>query len=197
VRRVAWAAAGDRERAQAQTPGGAVFILSFIRSLYKTLSADASPSAIAFAVAFGTLAGCVPATSRIALFLFLLIVVVRVQISAAILTWGLVRLASVAGMASLFNPVGEAILETAALRPFWTWALNLPVIAWLGLEYHAIMGGVAVGLVLGLALFFPVKLLVIAYRQWAQEKLESNKFFRWLVNFWVIKALRFVFVGRS
>jgi hypothetical protein len=76
-----------------------MFLLAFIRKLYKTLSADASPAAIAFAVAFGVVAGCVPVVSGLALFMLLLCLVFRVQLSAALLAWGLTRLASVAGLA--------------------------------------------------------------------------------------------------
>lgn len=172
-----------------------MFLLSFIRGLYKALSADASPAAIAFGVAFGVTAGCVPITSRLGLFLICLILIVRVQVSAALFAWSLARLFSLAGVASLFNPVGASLLRSDSLAPFWTWALNLPIVAWLQLEHDAIFGGLVIGGVLGAALFMPIRLLVVCYRRWMADKLSESKFFQWLVNFWVLKALRFVFVG--
>jgi uncharacterized protein (TIGR03546 family) len=172
-----------------------VFILTFIRKLYKTLSRDSSPTAIAFAAAFGTLAGCVPVTSGLALFLAVLVLVVRVQVSTALFAWALARLASVAGLALLFEPAGEALLEAGALRGFWTWLLNLPLVAWFDLHHYAILGGAVVGSVLGASLFVPVRLLVIGYRRFVHEKASQNRFFRWLTSFWVVKVLQWVLVG--
>jgi uncharacterized protein (TIGR03546 family) len=177
-----------------------MFILTFIRKLYKTLSRDASPASIAFAVSFGVLAGCVPVDPRysgLALFLFLLILVFRIQVSTFLFAWGLTRLACVAGLARVFEGVGDALLQPETLHGFWTWACNLPVVAWFGLHRPAVLGGAVVGFLLGAALFVPVRLTIIAYRRFAHEKLSQNKFFRWLTNFWVVKVLKFVFVGSS
>lgn len=174
-----------------------MFILTFIRKLYKALSSDASPSAIAFAVAFGAIAGCVPVRSGLFFFLLGLILVFKVQVSTALFTWALTRLACVAGLARAFEGVGERLLEAGALKGFWTWFLNLPVVAWFGLDHLAILGGAVVGLAVGALCFVPVRMLVIGYRRFAHEKVSQSKFFRWLMSFWVVKILRFVFVGSS
>ena len=50
---------------------------------------------------------------------------------------------------------------------------------------------------LGIALFFPVRWAVIGYRRFVHEKVSQNKFFKWLTNFFVIKILRFIFVGST
>ncbi|MBI4606071.1 MAG: TIGR03546 family protein [Planctomycetes bacterium] len=172
-----------------------MFVLTLTRKLYKVLSSDTSPSAIAFAVAFGVLAGCVPVLSGLALFMLLLVLVFRVQVAAALLAWGLTRLAVVAGLARVFEGLGESLLEAEPLKPFWTWASNAKGLAWFGLDTYAICGGAVVGLLLGAALFLPVRWTVAAYRRWAHEKVSKNRFFQWLTSFWVIKILRFIFVG--
>jgi uncharacterized protein (TIGR03546 family) len=172
-----------------------MFILTFIRKLYKALSSDASPTAIAAAAAFGIVAGCVPASSGLFLFMLLLTLVFRVQISTALFVWALTRLACVVGLARAFEGVGETLLEAEALKGFWTWFLNLPVVAWFGLHRLAILGGAVVGLIVGAFAFVPIRMLVTGYRRFAHEKVSQNRFFRWLTNFWVVKALRFVFVG--
>jgi len=174
-----------------------MFLLTFIRKLYKTLSSDRSPSAIAFAVAFGIVAGCVPVFCGLTLFMLLLTLVFRVQIATALLAWGLTRLACLAGLARGFESLGESLLETESLKPFWTWLCNAWVTAWFGLDRYAILGGALTGVLLGAALWYPVRAFVIGYRRFAHEKLSQNKFFRWLTNFFVVKFLRFVFVGTS
>ncbi|HLU47701.1 MAG TPA: TIGR03546 family protein [Planctomycetota bacterium] len=171
-----------------------MIVLKWIRSLYKVLSADASPSAIAFATAFGILGGFLPFTTGLAMLLIALILVVRVQASTAIAVWLLASLIRL-GAAPLFFEVGWAVLENESLRPFWTWFLNLPVVAWLDLDRYAVLGGAICGLALGAAIFFPMRGLVIAYRRWAHERLSQNRFFRWLMSFWFVRLLRFIFVG--
>lgn len=172
-----------------------MFFLTFIRKLYKVLSSEAAPSAVAFAVAFGVVAGCVPLMSGLALFLLLLAVVLRVNTAAALFAWVLTRLLVVTAFTGVFESVGEALLGSEPLKGLWTWLLNLPVVAWFGLERYVIFGGAVVGVLIGAALFFPVRGLVIAYRRHAHEKVSESKFFRWLTSFWVVKLLRFVFVG--
>ena len=175
-----------------------MFILTFLRKLYKILSRDSSPAAIAFAASFGIAAGCVPVSCGVAWAFGLLVLALRVQISTALFTWALTRLAAASGMALLYEAVGEAFLEAESLRPLWTWFFTqIPFAAWSGLDRYAILGGLAVGLFVGVLMFLPVRHLVIAYRRWAQESLQDNRFFGWLVNFWVVKVLKFVFVGRG
>ena len=125
----------------------------------------------------------------------LVVIVVRVQISAAILSWGLVRLGTAAFLARSFETLGESLLEAESLRGFWTWFLNLPVVAWLGLERYAILGGAVVGLVVAVAMLFPVRLTVIAYRRWLHDRLAKSRVFRWVTNLWLVRALRFLLVG--
>jgi uncharacterized protein (TIGR03546 family) len=172
-----------------------MFVLTLTRKLYKVLSSDSSPSAIAFAVAFGVLAGSVPLTSGLTLCMLLAVLVLRVQISSALLAWGLMRLLSKWILAPLYYSLGKALLDAELLHGFWTWLLNLPVVAWFGFHQYAVLGGAVAGLVLGIALFYPLRMGVISYRRWLHEKVSSNRFFRWLTNFWIVKLLRFVFVG--
>ncbi len=172
-----------------------MFILIWIRKIYKALSADASPEAIAFAVLFGLTLGCVPVFWGLGLHLIACMLVFRVQVSTALLALGLGKALSAAGLSALFVPVGSRLLYPEGARGFWTWFLNLPVVAWLDLDRPAVLGGFLVGLALGAILFFPIRQLIIGYRRYAHEKVSQNKFFKWLTNFWLIKALRFVFLG--
>lgn len=170
-----------------------MFILAWIRKAYRILSSDASPSAIAFAVAFGLTAGFVPLNCGAGLLLVLAVLIFRVQLSTAIAFWvvgGLIRLA---GAVSLFDSIGEALHDPGS--GFWNWFLDLPGVELLDLRIPAVLGGLVAGVVLGAILFVPVRLLVISYRRWVHEKVSENKFFRWLTNFFVVKLLRFIFIG--
>lgn len=172
-----------------------MFLLVWIRRLYKMLSADASPAAIAFAVAFGLTLGFVPWSSGIAMLLVAAVLVVRVQISAAIGALAISKLLTALGADALFYSVGKSLLDSEGLRGFWTSFLNLPVVAWLQFEHYVVLGGIVCGVILGAILFWPVRQLIIGYRAFVHDRVSDNKFFRWLTGFWLTKVLRFIFVG--
>jgi uncharacterized protein (TIGR03546 family) len=172
-----------------------MLVLAWIRKIYKTLSADASPAAIAFAAAFGLTLGLVPFGSGISLLLILTILIFRVQISAALLFVAIGKLAMALGLYVPLAELGGSLLESESLRRFWDGCLDLPVVAVLDLHQHVTLGAFLAGIGIGGALFVPLRLFVIAYRRWAHERLSQNRFFRWVTNFWFTKLLRFVFVG--
>ncbi len=171
-----------------------MFLLIWLRKIYKTLSADASPEAIAFGILFGFILGFIPLLSGLGLFLIASLLIVRVQVSSALIALAIGKVLAFP-VSALYLPVGEMLLEPQWLHGFWTWFLNLPVVAWLNLDHHAIVGGAVLGLILGLVLFLPIRGLVIGYRRFLHERVSTNKFFRWFTSFWLIKGLRFVFIG--
>ncbi len=172
-----------------------MFVLIWIRKIYKALSADASPPAIAFAVLFGLTLGFIPIWSGLGLFLIASTLIFRVQVSSMLLAFGLAKILYALGLSRLFLPVGEGLHATDGLKAFWTWFLNLPVVAWFDLDRLAVESGAGIGIALGLILFWPICALVKGYRRCVHQKVSQNRFFKWLTNFWFIKALRFLFIG--
>jgi uncharacterized protein (TIGR03546 family) len=172
-----------------------MFLLVWLRRLYKVLSADASPGAIAFAVAFGLTLGFVPWSSGMAWLLVAAVLIVRVQVSAALAAMAVAKLVAAVGAQALFYSVGAALLDNEGLRDFWTWFLNLPIVAWLELQQYVVLGGAVCGAVLGAVLFWPVRQLIVGYREFVHDRVSDNKFFRWLTGFWLTKVLRFIFIG--
>lgn len=171
-----------------------MIVLAWIRKLYKILSADASPEAIAFAVAFGLTLGFVPLSSGIGLLLLLSVAVLRVQVSTAIAFWAVGRLLrALPFVVAFFDSIGDWLLFPESA--FWVWFLNLPIAPWLGFDCPAVLGGAVGGVLLGAALFVPVRLLIISYRRWLHDRVSGNRFFRWLTSFWLVKGLRFIFLG--
>jgi uncharacterized protein (TIGR03546 family) len=175
--------------------GTTMIFLAWTRRLYKVLSADASPAAIAFGISIGLALGCVPLWSGVGAILLLSMLIFRVQISSAMLSAALAKLLIALGFGTVFLPVGEMVLETEPLRPFWTTVLNLPVVAWLDLDSIAVTGGLLVGLLAAILVFWPVRQSIVSYRRWVHTKLAQSRFFQTITNFWFIKALRFIFIG--
>ena len=172
-----------------------MLLLMWIRRLYKVFSADASPSAIAFGIAFGLTLGCVPLLSGIGLLLLVLTLIFRVQLSSAMMAMAMAKLLIAVGGGMAFVPVGQVLLESETLKPMWTTVLNLPVVAWLDLDCLAVSGGAALGVVAGAGLFWPARQLIISYRRFVHERVSQNRFFQTITNLWFMRGLRFIFVG--
>jgi uncharacterized protein (TIGR03546 family) len=172
-----------------------MILLAWTRRLYKILSADASPAAIAFGISMGLLLGCVPLWSGIGIVLLLALLVFRVQLSSAMMASAIAKLMIALGFGSAFVPVGKMLLEADSLEPLWVTVLNLPFVAWLDLDCLAVTGGTLIGLVAAILAFWPVRQSVISYRRWVHAKVSKNRFFQTITNFWFIKGLRFIFIG--
>ena len=172
-----------------------MILLAWIRRLYKVLSADSSPGAIAFGISMGLVLGCVPLMSGVGLVLLLALLIFRVQLSSAMMAAAIAKLLIALGFGTVFVPVGAIVLETESLRPLWTTVLNLPVVAWLDLDCLGITGGVLIGLVAATLFYWPVRQAVVSYRRWVHAKVAQNRFFQTITNFWFIKGLRYIFIG--
>jgi uncharacterized protein (TIGR03546 family) len=172
-----------------------MLLLAWIRRLYKILSADASPTAIALGISFGLVWGCVPFGSGIGIALLITAMIFRLQLSSAMMAMAIAKLMVAVGAGMAFVPIGSAILEADALRATWTLVLNLPVVAWLDLDILGVTGGLFAGTSLAVLAFWPVRQTVVSYRRWVHEKVSQNRFFQVVTNFWFIKGLRFIFIG--
>jgi uncharacterized protein (TIGR03546 family) len=172
-----------------------MILLAWIRRMYRILSADASPAAIAFGVAFGLVLGCIPLWSGIGFLFALVALVFRVQLSSAMMSMAIAKLLIAAGGGMAFVPLGQTVLEADALRPTWTTVLNWPIVAWLDLDRLGVTGGLCIGLACAVLAFWPVRQLVVSYRRWVHDKVSQNRFFQTITNFWFIKGLRFILVG--
>lgn len=172
-----------------------MFILKLIRKLFKGLSGAESPNQIAIGLGLGLTLGLVPLSSGLGILLLMLIFVTRVSFPFATVAWGLAAALRAAVIAGMLADIGFWILWKLPLTGFWSFVLTLPGIALLGLDRHSVMGGAVVGILLGAALFFPVRYLVVRYREVVVAKLSNSRFFKYLMKLWIVRALRWILVG--
>ena len=93
--------------------------------------------------------------------------------------------------------LGFWILWKLPLEGFWTFVLTLPGIALLGLNHHSVMGGAVAGVLLAAVLFCPLRYLVKRYRDVVVARLSNSKFFKFLMRLWLVRALRWIFIGAT
>jgi uncharacterized protein (TIGR03546 family) len=129
-------------------------MIELIANLIKILNSETQPRQISLGVCFAMLAGLTPLWRPHNLLVMLLVLVLRVNLSAFLLAWGV--FSAIAYLLDpLFNSLGLAILKADALQGLWTSMYNH---AWFPLTQfnHSITMG---SLVFALVLFIPLLLL--------------------------------------
>lgn len=139
-------------------------MITLIAKLLKMLNAETAPSQISLGVCFAMIMGLTPLGSLHNLLVLLLVLILRVNLSAFILSWGLFS-----GIAYLLDPVfhvlGYKILTLSALNGLWTSLYNIPIFRLAGFNNSIRMGSLVVAAVLFIPLLLALNLLIRQYQE--------------------------------
>ncbi len=157
-----------------------MFILTIIRDLFKILRSNQSPNQIAGGFVLGMFLGLAPFWSLLNILVVLLIIIINVNIGAAVMAYalfsGVVYLAD-----PLLHSLGYSLLaETPALTPLWTTLYNAPVIPFTSFNNTVYLGSLVVYLVLAAPVFLGVRKLLALYREQYDERVQNWKWVKWL-----------------
>lgn len=167
--------------------------LKLIRKVFQVLKSGASPAQIALGVCLGALIGLVP-LGWIILALFSLALAFEVRLGGVSLGAAVFKLVYFP-LRPLAHALGSALLErNPALDPLWSRIVYAPGLAWLSLNRYLVLGGLALGLAVSLALFPLVIWGVRRYRTGYGQRLRSERLKR-LVHTKVGKLVRWLAVG--
>ena len=152
-----------------------MLIVKLILKLIKILNQDATPSQIAGGMALGSILGITPLASLHNMIVFLLIFLVRVNITTAFFSWGLFTLFSYL-FDPVFNKIGYTLLvKVQFLKPIWTTLYNTPIVPWTKFNNTLTLGSLVCALVLFWPLFFFLKWFVRIYREILANRLQKLK----------------------
>ena len=146
-----------------------MFVLKILGKFIKVLSSEASPNRIAWGFALGAIPGLTPLASLHNLVVLLLVLLLRVNISAALLAFILYG-AIAWTLDPLFHAIGHGVLVGFdGLRPLWTWLYNLPIAPLSRFNNTVVMGGLLAGLALLAPNYLGFRWMVRRYRDsWNQ-----------------------------
>lgn len=181
-----------------------MFLIKFIRGLYKSLSGEATPHQIALGFVIGAALGLIPWRGPdadtavlglntlwfVVLFLLLLF---RCRFSAAMLGYIVYSLIGVA----LREPIGDfgrLLIERVGPQQLYVW-LGTGALRSLQLHTYWVCGAFAFALVNAVVMYPLVAAGVRRYRERVVAKLESSKLFRTLQKIWLFRLLKWVLVG--
>jgi uncharacterized protein (TIGR03546 family) len=147
-------------------------VIELIANIFKVLNSETEPRQISLAACLAMIAGLTPLARPHNLLVLLLVLLLRVNLSAFIIAWGLFS-----GIAYLLDPlfhrIGIAILQADALNGIWTALYNQPYLLLTRFNNTVTMGSLVVALLLFGPLFVVLNLLIRKYREqilvWIQK----------------------------
>lgn len=158
-----------------------MFWLKLIRDFIKILREGQTPRQIAGGFALGAIVGLSPVFTLQGLLVWLIILILDVNLSAAILAFTLFSLVAFLADPS-FHWLGFQILvNVPPLQPLWTWMYNAPVAPLTRFNNTVVMGSFTAAAIAAFPLYFGFKRFVVAYRKNVGAKVERLKIYQ-LVN---------------
>jgi len=149
-------------------------VLTIIAKMLKLLNSETAPSQIAAAVILALFMGLSPLSAPHNLFLLLLVLVLRVNLSLFLLSFALFS-----ALAWLIDPwahsVGLALLQADSLQGLWTSLYNNDFWRFMAFNNSLVLGTTVMALILAMPLYFAVTFLVRNYREHIMEKIQKSR----------------------
>jgi uncharacterized protein (TIGR03546 family) len=155
-----------------------MFWLQIIKSFIQILRAGQTPRQIAGGFALGTIVGLMPFSTLQGLLLWLVILVLDVNLSAAFLAVTLFSLVAYI-FDPLFHTLGYFLLvDSSSLRALWTSLYNAPIAPLTRFNNTVVLGSFIAGFLLFLPVYFAMRRFVLAYRTHLHTRVEKMKIYR-------------------
>ncbi len=155
-----------------------MFWIKLLTNFIKILREGQTPNQVAGGFALGMIVGISPSITAQGLLIWLIILVLDVNLSAALLAFTVFAL--IAFLADpLFHALGYFLLvDVDALRGLWTWMYNVPIAPLTRFYNTVVMGSFVSGLILFFPVFYGMKRFVVAYRATVGAKIERTRIYQ-------------------
>ncbi|MEX2605486.1 MAG: TIGR03546 family protein [Gracilimonas sp.] len=154
--------------------------MRYFAKLLKALASEASPSQIAGGIILGMIIGLTPVASLHNLFILILILILKVNLGMAILSFTI--FSGIAYLADpLFHSFGIWLLELESMQQTWTDMYNNEWWALTKFYNTVVIGSFATAVLLCIPMFPLSQFGVLQYRKHIHEKMQKWK---------VIKAIK-------
>lgn len=160
-------------------------MIELVANLLKILNSETQPRQISLGICFAMVAGFTPLWRPHNLLVLLLVLVLRVNLSAFLLAWGV--FSAIAYLLDpLFHSLGLTILNTEGLQGLWTGLYNHPWLPLTQFNHSITMGSLAVTIILFVPLLLLCNFIIRNYREhilaWIQKSrvgqmLKATKIF--------------------
>lgn len=155
-----------------------MFWIKLLTNFIKIMREGQTPNQVAGGFALGTLVGISPVLTLQGILIWLIILILNVNLSAALLAFTIFSL--IAYLADpLFHSLGYFLLVNVdALRGIWTSLYNVPIAPLTRFYNTVVMGSFVSGLILLVPVFYGMKRFVIAYRATIGARIEQSRIYK-------------------
>ncbi|MBO6585223.1 MAG: TIGR03546 family protein [Gracilimonas sp.] len=148
--------------------------MRYIAKLLKALASEASPGQIAGGIILGMIIGLTPLSSLHNLLIVVLILVLKVNIGMAILSFTI--FSGIAYLADpLFHSFGVWLLELESMQETWTAMYNNEWVALTEFYNTVVIGSFVIAILLCFPVFSLVRYGVLQYREHIHAKIQKWK----------------------
>jgi len=155
-----------------------MFWIKLLTNFIKIMREGQTPNQVAGGFALGMIVGVSPSFTLQGLFVWLIILVLDVNLSAALLAFTVFALIAFL-VDPLFHALGYFLLvDVDALRGFWTWMYNVPIAPLTRFYNTVVIGSFVSGLILFFPVFYGMKRFVIAYRATIGARIERTRVYQ-------------------
>jgi uncharacterized protein (TIGR03546 family) len=164
-----------------------MFWINLLTSFIKILREGQTPRQVAGGFALGSIVGLSPTFTLQGVLLWLIILVVDVNLSAALLAFALFSL-----FAFVFDPVFHylgyfLLVQADVLKGLWTALYNAPIAPLTRFNNTVVLGSLLTAVVLSFPVYFAMKRFVVAYRTTIGARVEQWKIFQILSKNFVVR----------
>jgi uncharacterized protein (TIGR03546 family) len=155
-----------------------MFWLKLVTNFIKILREGQTPAQVAGGFALGSILGLSPMLTLQGLLVWLVILVLDVNLSAATFSLGLFAL-----IAYIFDPIFHwfgyfLLVDVGVLKGLWTTLYNAPITPLTRFNNTVVMGSFVTALILFMPIYFGMKKFVIAYRATLGVKMHKLKIYQ-------------------
>jgi len=155
-----------------------MFWLQIVKNFIQILRSGQTPRQIAAGFALGSMVGLMPFLTLQGLFLWLLILIFDVNLSAAILSATLFTLVAYL-LDPLFHALGFFFLtDISGLHGLWTSLYNAPIAPLTRFNNTVVLGSLLCSILLFFPVYLGMKRFVLAYRAHLHTKIEKWKVYQ-------------------
>lgn len=162
------------------------YIVQQVLNLIKMLHSENSENQIAVGFAMGLFAACSPISSLQVLICLLMVLFLRVQLGAFLISW-LVFTILFIPLYSFFAALGDLFLTNEGLKPTFIFMQKNSVLSLTQFNNNVVLGGLIFSLIVAPTSFFVFKFLISKYRKTVVEYFKTTKFYYFLKSTILVK----------
>jgi len=165
-----------------------MFWLKLVANFIKILREGQTPAQVAGGFALGSILGLSPMLTLQGLLIWLVVLVLDVNLSAATFSLTLFAL-----IAYIFDPIFHRLgyfllMDIDSLKGLWTVLYNAPIAPLTRFNNTVVLGSLVSALFLFMPIYFGMKKFVVAYRATLGVRMQKMKIYQIISKSWIIQT---------